>query len=268
MTYQRILLRLFSSGLLARAGRRFLHDRVWTIEEGQGAGLKISFPQNHDYVLGSSERPVQEALGQQLHPGDVFFDIGANLGFFSLIGAKRVGSTGCVYSFEPVAGNAVSVRENVRLNGLDNVGLFEVAVGRSSGSAELLLTEWNGGASLSSSAVKPSDPVSRRNVRVVALDDFIPAEKLRMPTFVKIDVEGLELEVIQGMTKTIATARPILLYEVDDEKKDSFLRRWAELDEYVERLGYQIIHLEDSYPLLDWHVGHSLALPRKHQDTN
>jgi FkbM family methyltransferase len=268
MTYQRMLLRFLSNGPLGSLGRRCLRNRVWTVEDGKGAGLRLRFPQNLDYISGTSELPVQEVLVQRLRSGEVFYDIGANMGFFSLVAARQVGSNGCAYAFEPVAENAAFVRENARLNCLENLKLFELAVGRASGRAELLLTDWDGGASLASSEVKPSKPVARRSVRVVALDDFISAERLRMPNFVKIDVEGVELAVLQGMTGTIAAARPVLLYEVDDGNRESFDRRWAELDDFVSGLGYEIIHLEDSYPTLHWNVGHSLALPREIMGAN
>lgn len=261
MTYQRILLRLFSQGLLGEFGRRFLRKRVWTIEGGDGAGLKIIYPQNLDYILGSSEPPVQKALAEQLHSGDVFYDVGANVGFFSLIAARRVGSKGSVYSFEPVAENIAAISKNAEINLLENVKRFDVAVGRKCGNEELLLTEWNGGATLSTSLVKTSQPVSRRNVRVVALDDFIKEEELRAPTLVKIDVEGSELDVVQGMSGTIAKSKPVLLYEIDDGKRDAFISRWKQLDQLVAGFGYKILHLEESYPGINWNVGHSLALP-------
>jgi FkbM family methyltransferase len=261
MTYQQFLLRLFSNRYFGKVMAPFVRRRSWTIEEGEGAGLQIKFPQNRDFVLGSSEGPVQEAMAKHLHSGGVCYDIGANMGFFSLIAARLVGPTGFVSAFEPVAENAASIRENVRLNQFSNINTFEVAVGRTSGEAELLLTDWDGGSTLASSSVKPSEPVSRRNVRVVALDDFIAEKNLRLPTFVKIDVEGLELEVMQGMTKTIETAMPILLYEVDDGDREKFLNRWTALDKYVQGLGYDIVHLDNSYANRVWNVGHTLALP-------
>ena len=61
--------------------------------------------------------------------------------------------------------------------------------------------------------------------------------------------------------KTIEASKPVLLYEVDDEDLDEFGRRWAELDARVSALGYEIHHLNDSYPTIAWNVGHSLALP-------
>ena len=262
MSYQSLLLKLFSASVLRGLGEKFLLDRAWTIEGGKGAGLRLRLPQNRDYISGQSEIPVQEELACRLNAGDVFYDVGANVGFFSLIAASYVGPTGCVYAFEPVEANVASIRENARLNNLNNVTLFALAVGRTSGIAELLLTEWDGGGSLSTSAVKPPVPIARRNVRVVALDDLIKEERLRLPNFVKIDVEGVELDVLIGMSETIAKARPVLLFEVDDGNKASFERRQRELDDYVAALGYEVFHLEPSYPNLEWNVGHSLALPQ------
>jgi len=262
MTGQGIILRLLGSGALGSPGRRFLRGRPWTIESGSGAGLKLEFPQNRDFIRGSSERPVQEALARHLRPDDVFYDIGANTGFFSLIAARFVGTAGSVYSFEPVAENAATVRRNSHLNHIPNLKVFEVAVGRHSGNAELLLTEWDGGSTLSTSAVKTLEPVSKRTVRVVSLDDFIRAENLRQPNFVKIDVEGVEMEVLQGMSKTITERKPVLLYEVDDGNKESFDRRWKELDDYVAAFEYRVTHLEASYGNSGWYVGHSLAQPQ------
>jgi FkbM family methyltransferase len=258
MNVQRILLRLTAYSLV----RRLLHDRAWTVEGGAGAGLKLKLPQNLDYLSGSSERPVQDAVVRHLRASGVFYDIGANMGFFSLIAARVSGPSGRVYSFEPVAENAAMVRANASLNAFANIQLFELAVGRNSRDDELLLTGWDGGSAVSTSVVKPDSPVTRRQVRVVALDDLIPAENLLAPTFVKIDVEGLELEVIQGMTKTIAVAKPVLLYEIDDGNREAFLRRWQEVDDHVAALGYEVTHLADSYANLKWNVGHSLAFPK------
>jgi FkbM family methyltransferase len=196
-----------------------------------------------------------------LRPGDVFYDIGANVGFFSLIAGRIVGESGSVCAFEPHPQNASAVRENVGLNGFKNVRLSEIAIGRGSRSDELLMTAWDGGGTLATSVAQPAALVGRTAVQVWSLDDYIEAEQLPRPTFVKIDVEGAEMEVIEGMSKTIARDKPILIYEVDDGDEEAFQRRWAELDAAVSKFGYEVLHLEDGYPALNWHVGHSLAIP-------
>jgi hypothetical protein len=89
----------------------------------------------------------------------------------------------------------------------------------------------------------------------------VAEQSLPAPTLVKIDVEGAELEVLNGMWRTIASSRPILLYELDDGDQVSFNLRWDKLDDLVRSFSYQIRRLERSYPSLKWHVGHSIALP-------
>ena len=269
MIRQRFLLKFMSSRLLGSTGRKLARRRNWIIEHGEAAGLKLRFPQNLDFISGKSELPVQRALAAHIRPGHVVYDIGANIGFFSLIAARLGGPAGDVYSFEPVSENAMAVQRNARLNVLDRVHVFEIALGSYTGSAELILTEWDGGSTLSTSAVEPSDAISRRTVGVAALDELARTEKLRSPDFIKIDVEGAELEVLRGMSGILARARPILLYELDDGDKASFDRRWKELDDYVKRsFGYEIQRLENSYANEHWFVGHSLALPLDTRRTN
>jgi len=262
MIAQRILLKLFTTGLLPGPGRQFLTRRTWTVEAGEAAGLKLTFPQNLDFVKGSTELPVQRCLARHLSPGDVFYDVGANVGFFSLLATKRVGVDGTVYAIEPVAENAAAIRRNAALNGLKNLEVFEVAADEKSGAGELFVTSWDGGSSLLADALSPSEPVQQRQVGVVTLDELIHSERLRPPTFVKIDVEGAELAVLRGMRNTLQDCRPTVLYEVDDGDYASLERRWRALDDFVSEIGYRVTRLENSYPNRNWFVGHSLALAR------
>jgi FkbM family methyltransferase len=257
--YQRLLLRALASSTVGPAFERLLEDHVWRVEQGEGAGLKLRLPQNRDYVAGTSELPVQRTIASQLQPGNVFYDVGANVGFFSLLAARRVGTGGRVYAFEPVPSNAESVRRNALLNDLHNVQVVEVAAGREAASAEFLMTRWDGGGSLSADAVRPSHVLSRIQVRVAPLDELIDSQNMPLPDVVKIDVEGTEMDVLAGMSRTIRRCMPTLLYEVDDGDKAQFERRWRELDEFVTGFGYTVRRLESSYANERWQVGHSLA---------
>jgi FkbM family methyltransferase len=261
MTFQRALLRVLSSRPAGQAGRSLLRRKTWRIESGVGAGLKVRVRTNLDYIHGTSEIPVQQALADHLAQGGVFYDIGANTGFFSLIAANIVGPKGAVYAFEPVPENADVLRRNATLNRFGHLELFPVAVADKSGEAEIFVSEWDGGAALASSPVSSPDLCGSKRVTVVTLDEFIRARQLRIPSVIKIDVEGVELSVLHGMRETIKDHKPVLMCEIDDGKRDAFQRRWLEMDDYIQKLGYTIIHLESSYPRIDWNVGHSLALP-------
>jgi FkbM family methyltransferase len=261
LSYQTLLRRLCEGRLLRGRGHALLHRRTWTVERGPGAGLKLAFPQNPDFVSGTSEPPVQREIARLLRSGSVFYDIGANIGFFSLIAARLVGPQGHVCAFEPHPGNAATVATNARLNALSHIRVIEAAIGSSSRVDQLLMTDWDGGAALSGYPVGRSAEVRRTAVQVVRLDDYIAARQLPLPTLVKIDVEGAEMEVIGSMTQTIERCAPTLLYEIDDGDMQRFQRRWDELDARVRALGYAIVRLDPSYPNLNWQVGHSLAVP-------
>ena len=261
LTRQKLLRRLLSLPVVRGPGRALLRSRVWTVEKGAGTGLKLRYPQNITYVMGDNEVPVQQEIARQLRPGDVFYDIGANMGFFSLIAGRLIGPKGHVCAFEPHPRNAPTVAENARLNGLAHMQVFDVAIGDGTRRDVLQMTDWDGGGALSGYAVGPNELVTPTEVQVMSLDDLIAEKALPLPTFVKIDVEGAEMEVIDGMVGTIARCKPVLLYEVDDGDPDEFRRRWAELDARVSALGYRVRHLENAYPGLEWNVGHSVAEP-------
>lgn len=263
MILQQILLRLATTRHLPAWGRRRLRQRPWTIQAGEASGLRIGFPQNLDFVTGLTELPMQRCIAEHLAAGDVFYDVGANVGFFSLLAARRVGASGAVYAFEPVAENAAAIRRNAALNGLTNLTVFELALDEVSRTGTLHVTRWDGGSTLTTASVAPLEPVEERAVRVVALDDLVAAEALRPPTFVKIDVEGAEMGALRGMLQTLRAARPGLVYEVDDGDRAAFLARRQAIDAFVAGLDYDVTHLPDSYANVAWQVGHSVAVPRR-----
>ena len=89
------------------------------IEAGPGKGLRFDVGADTvRFEKGDYEQPVQQALASLALPGDVCYDIGANLGFFSILLGRLVGPTGIVYAFEPVPANAAVVERNARINDL------------------------------------------------------------------------------------------------------------------------------------------------------
>ncbi len=231
-----------------------------------GKGLRFSvLDAGLSYLLGTAERPVQEALARYIKPGTVFYDIGANLGFFTVIGAKLVGPAGRVYAFEPVAENAETLRRNIALNHFDHVTVFEKAVSCSSGVGELLLVPDAGGATLSSTGTVPSEITGTTSVDLVSLDDLVASQMVPPPAVVKIDVEGAEWEVLQGMVNTIKASKPVLIYEIDDRDTTAFLRKRDQLEAFVNKMGYDVAYLKDAYPGAASTVGHAVATPAEVQ---
>lgn len=233
------------------------------MEVGPGRGLKFNpGPSNRAYASGDNELPIQEAVARVTKAGDVFYDIGANVGFFSVLGARLVGPSGFVYAFEPVPENAAYVRLNLRLNRFAHCEVVERAVSARSGREQLWLAEYSGGGALATVA-PPADAKSRIDVDVVSIDDFVFGRHARPPAVVKVDVEGAEIDVLRGMARVLREARPIVIYEIDDGQMEAFTAKYQACEEFLKGFDYSVERLSPAYPDISWIVGHALAIPRR-----
>jgi FkbM family methyltransferase len=208
-----------------------------TIKHGQLAGFRFTASgSNPGYLLGASEPPVQDAISRHLRPGMVFYDIGANVGFFTLIGAKAVGPTGQVYAFEPVPESAHVLRRNLALNGVENVCILELAVSGASGEGWMKFD-----ADLARAALSSAASGGGLRVPVTSLDDAVERSGLRPPDLIKIDVEGGETGVIRGMQKILACFQPIVLCEVH---RRADVQHKREVTSLFQEHGYNVADLE------------------------
>jgi FkbM family methyltransferase len=227
------------------------HDVI--ISHGVAAGLRFNAAgANAGYALGTTEPLVQEAVRTMVKPRDVLYDIGANVGFFTVLAARLVGPAGGVVAFEPLPETAKAARRNADLNGFAHVTVLALAVGRRAGAAKLELREESTWARLANEST--TGPTV--DVEVVAIDDLVDAGRVRPPNFVKIDVEGAELDVIEGMRRTIIAHRPVILCEMHGTN--------AAFASLMESLDYTVRSLETELPLAEarWDV-HAVATPRQ-----
>lgn len=239
-----------------------VRNRNVRILKGAGAGLRFNAgASNPAYALGTNEAPVQSVLTEHLKPGDVFYDIGANVGFFSIIAARLVGDEGAVYAFEPLPDNVARLRENVALNAFAQIRIFDVAVSDHGGQGELLVAAFSGGSALAT-ADAPPDQIGTLPVTIVAIDDVLTAERLCPPTLAKIDVEGAELDVLHGMRLTIERYRPLIICELDGPTLHEIDAKRYAVAAFLAALGYDLTELPTSYADGAWHVIHLLAAPQ------
>ena len=176
-------------------------------------------------LTGSLYEPeIALVLIRILHPGDCFVDVGANVGFFTVIAARLVGEGGRVYAFEPETANFNRLKQNVALNGLTNVMLYQAAVGDRDGEAELYINSDNdGGHALWNPGAHSFNRLSRETVikqktPLVKLDTLLMAdpEAASRIKAVKIDAEGYEQHVLQGTIETISRQRiPFVFAEIN-----------------------------------------------------
>lgn len=170
------------------------------------------------------EPEVSLVLMQILQGGDSFVDVGANVGFYTVIAARLVGPTGKVYAFEPEASNFQRLAQNISLNSLTNVELIEAAVGDHNSQTELYINSdndgghalWNPGAH--SFNQRSREKVILQKTQMITLDFALGnhPESCRGIKAVKIDVEGFEQQVLTGAAEMILRNRiPFILAEIN-----------------------------------------------------
>lgn len=246
---------------LRQALRRYRKSEFGTMVVGPGAGLRFDpASSNSAYASGANELPVQQVMARHLSAGATFYDVGANVGFLSVIAARLVGPSGLVYAFEPVPDNAMAIRRNATANAFQNVRVIEKALANRVGTADLALAAYSGGAVLADVA-SPPDRSGTIRVELTSVDALIEHEGLRPPTFVKIDVEGAEVVVLEGMEQTALRYRPTILYELDDAEPGPLRRKEADCAQWLHSHGYDVSELPPSYAEIAWLVKHFIATP-------
>ncbi len=176
------------------------------------------------------ETGTVELIRQELREGDVFCDIGANIGLYSLMAAARVGASGQVYAFEPLAANFASLVENIRLNGYaDRMTPFSLALTDAPGVFPFHYISMEPGSSGSQlhEAVDMNEaafnPLVTEMKYGTSLDELIKTGAMRVPDVVKIDVDGNEARILRGMRGLLTgDQRPrVISVEVNAREKDA-----------------------------------------------
>lgn len=164
------------------------------------------------YERGIYEAGTLFALSQILQPGDTFIDVGANIGLMTIAGSGFVNSQGQVFSFEPIPYIFNILNYNVTLNQRENIEIFEIALGaRQESRAIYEQSEINRG---SASLIRPSTFSDSFTINVRTVDNFVSEQDIGIVNCLKIDVEGWELEVINGARRLLSTPdAPVVIVE-------------------------------------------------------
>jgi FkbM family methyltransferase len=167
--------------------------RRWWMPASRGKILRI--------LNGTYEREQTRLFEQLLRPGGVVLDVGANVGYYTLLASVLVGDGGAVHAFEPEPRNAEFLRHHLRVNGARNVTVQQAAVSDREGTARFEFGSGSGTGHLGESGAL--------EVRTLRLDDYC-AEHGIVPTAIKIDVEGAEMSVLVGASRTLALHKPVI----------------------------------------------------------
>lgn len=160
-------------------------------------------------ALKGFESYETELFEQALRPGMTVLDVGAHIGYYTLIAARKVGPTGRVIAFEPEPRNNALLRKNVAANKLSNVVILDVAASDSAGSHDLFLEKYNKGHH---SFGRGSASAERITVKTDTIDHAL--ERFGSPAIdlMKIDIEGAEPIALRGMKETIARSPAMTIF--------------------------------------------------------
>lgn len=188
--------------------------------------------------------PLQTKLFlETLKAGDVFFDVGANIGYYSILASSKIGNTGKVYSFEPDIHNVQILEKNIELNNASNVKITKKAVSDKTGFVNFKSSALSKG----DSAISISNSEGNISIPSITLDDFV-AETGVYPNVIKIDVEGAEIMALKGAKGLFSRAKqPIVLFI---EYNPQSLRQVSQADplyllNILEESGFKIKYILD-----------------------
>jgi FkbM family methyltransferase len=203
-------------GPVVRASTAWLRSKPRVVAAGQAAGLRIDpSGANAGYALGTSEPLIQDVFAEHVPSGGVVWDIGANIGFYSLIAARLVGD-GQVVAFEPLPANLAAITKNAALNGITNVTCSGVALGDSEGTADLQIHSRQTWAKLDTSAdtAFQQELQATGSIRVEVSTIDAQLRQHPVPGLVKIDIEGAEVAALRGASRLLAEHRPTIICEL------------------------------------------------------
>ena len=218
-----------------------------------GMRMMLNLKTEKDYWLGTYEPHLQTAAGELVRNGMVLYDIGANIGYISLMLARLSAPQGQVFSFEALPANLQRLQENVKLNGMESrIHIQPRAVIDQSRKVKFLIHSSTSMGKAAGSAGRMESYDQEITIPGIALDDFVYREKNPAPDLIKMDIEGGEVLAVAGMRQVLKEHQPVFLIELHGEEAAQVI--WNQLS----AAGYTIMEMKKGYPIvrslsqLDW----------------
>lgn len=193
-------------GKILRFPLRFIPPELTVyILQGKLRGKKWIFGAGvHSYWLGCYEYKTQILFSNLVNKGAIVYDVGANVGFYTLLASVLVGPRGRVFAFEPLPRNINYLKKHLQINKSENVTIIEAAVADTDGLALFEGCIDNASGHLSAKGAL--------EVKVVSLDNLVLKDGFPPPEYIKIDAEGAELSVLHGAKKILADYGPVIFF--------------------------------------------------------
>ena len=239
-------------GFLKRAMSKVAWQALCQVVPGRKLSVKLASGQSFKVRVGDQvsrmifengayEPQLTSLLLPFIKPGMTVFDIGANIGYYTVLLARRVGHQGAVHAFEINDKVLDVLEENVRMAHLTNVTVVKKAITKTTGEAEFFLPREGDEAEGSLRKSDRYDALSVVKVKTVSIDDYVHEHGIQRVDFIKIDVEGAEYEAFQGATKLLSSKdKPVIMFEALDSACVNFGVTWYQVVKQVSEFGYRI----------------------------
>ncbi len=223
------------------------------------------------YIYGIFEEKECRFVKNFLKPGMIFFDVGANLGQYSLLASRQVGPGGKVHSFEPSSRMFQELIFNVELNGFSNIcSLNKVAVSDTPGTAKL--SRYEPGSEVYGSLgtqhwTTTSPIIGYEEVNTITLDGYMREHRINHVDLIKMDIEGAELKALHGATELLSQAdAPTLIVELADINTVGFGHKAMDIWDFLEKVGYSLYRFNKKGTIIglaprpkDFHIAQDLV---------
>jgi FkbM family methyltransferase len=207
----------------------------------RGFRMLLDLQSEKDYWLGTYEPQLQQALADFAGPGMTIYDVGANIGYVSLMFAAAAGETGRVFAFEALPENVDRLNGHIRLNGLEGrVQAMHAAV-----VDRVREVRFRRGPSHATGAPAGEDEEEAVTVPGISLDHVVSQPGYPPPDLVKIDIEGGEVLALPGIAGVLAQSRPVVFLELHGAEAAAVA--WDVLG----RAGYRLHAMRNAYPVLE-----------------
>ncbi len=185
----------------------------------KGARLELDLHSEKDYWLGTYELDLQDAIHRLIAPGSIVYDVGANIGYVSLLLSRQVGENGKVIAIEALPVNGQRMQRNFSLNAFaGNITPMHAAVVDKQRKVKFLVHASTSMGKADGSAGRDELYKDELEVNGISLDNFIFEQKNPRPAAVKMDIEGGEVLAVRGMSRMLTELKPLLLIELHGQE--------------------------------------------------
>lgn len=226
--------------LLRGAASSWPYPVKTTLKNGSGIYVDLRSAVGRGiFVKGEFDKEIGDLILSNLEEGDVFFDIGANVGCYSVLSLSKVGEKGKVFSFEVDPRSLICLYKTKEKFHYRNLIINGFALGEKPDIMGLARSSEAGNTFLDANDNKSFFPVYN-------LDLFIEFYRLHQPRVIKMDVEGAELLILKGAKKLISEFKPVIITEMNDNLFKRFNYSSKNIIEFLTELGYSYRSLSDT----------------------